>query len=80
MMKSKADKAQQIEDWNEEILGLKRKINDMAAQFERELKDTVVRLHSRIETSQKPMGAGADDRSSEIALLRRLDEIAARRR
>ena len=80
MMKSKADKAQQIEDWNEEILGLKRKINDMAAQFERELKDTVVRLHSRIETSQKPMGSGGDDRSSEIALLRRLDEIAARRR
>ena len=51
----------------------------MAADFERNLKSTVVEKFKWLDNSVKPKGAG-EDRSSEIALLRRLDEIAARRR
>ncbi len=51
----------------------------MAAEFERRLKDTVVEKFKWLDKSSRPIGAG-DDRSSEIALLRRLDDIAARRR
>ena len=51
----------------------------MAAEFEQTLKDTVVQKFKWLDKNSRPMGAG-DDRSSEIALLRRLDDIAARRR
>ncbi len=51
----------------------------MAAEFERKLKLTVVEKFKWLDNSARPKGLG-DDRSSELALLRRLDDIAARRR
>ena len=44
LMKSKMDKAKQIDEWNEEIVGLKKQINEAASDFEARLKETVVKL------------------------------------
>ena len=79
LINSRNEKAKQIDQWNDEILKCKKHINDMAAEFEQKLKDTVVQKFKWLDKNSRPMGVG-DDRSSEIALLRRLDDIAARRR